>query len=69
MAPATHAASSFTAFVPGSRRQGMPPWLAALRLENEAGSAEIDAIEISEHHRPGIVAGDGADIEVDPLGG
>jgi hypothetical protein len=42
-------------------------FLAALRLKNESRGAEVDAVEIAQHHRTRVVAGDGADIEVDAL--
>lgn len=42
-------------------------FLAALRPENESRGAEVDSVKIAQHHRPRIVAGNGADIEIDPL--
>ena len=42
-------------------------FLAALRLKNESRGAEVDAVAIAQHHRARVVAGDGADIEMDAL--
>ena len=42
---------------------------AALGLEDQAGSARVDAVGVAKHHGAAVVAGDGADIDMDALGG
>ena len=43
-------------------------FLAALGLEDQAGSAHVHAVGIAQHHGSAVVAGDGADVDVDALG-